>query len=546
MSKKRNKSRYKNQVANQTNNTSQLTKSEVFDVMKMATRIYTKDIRGSFNTDISNANLKELNGGTSIPTLEGVDKSLANYKNNEKKLQRYCEFMEIFDSLFKNIITWYSGLLSFDLEIVCDNNYDHDYTNEDYLSDKKRFHKFIKSFNYEYYFPIVLHKCLIRDTYFTWFRTSEGTIDNEVEQEVYKIKKMPKYALQTMPQEFCTITEEWDKGFLYDFDMEYFNQYGVSIKGYDPIFRKYINRVYDNYGNDYKIGQPLNKRNGISNTKVQTSPEYGAWVFKLDSSTATITPFLCSMINTCLDDKFVEKLQKDKDMLSAYALVVGEIPLKDKQAGAKQSDALALDGDTLMRFMELVKQGLQKNINAVAVPTKSPKLYQFQDYNEKMYDNRLKTTAGKGASTSSMVYSSDKSSQSEIEAQIMNDFMFVEKMYRQFENMLNYYGNKKTKRYKFSCKFSGCTQPMIRDKINKNFRETASIGFVPNVSSWAKLFNMNPVDFEHSLEEAKYGNLQDLLVPLISIHTMKSTNNNGGRPESDDLSESGAVARDYE
>ena len=216
---------YKNQVANQTNNTSQLTKSEVFDVMKMATRIYTKDIRGSFNTDISNANLKELNGGTSIPTLRGVDKSLANYKDNEKNLQRYCEFMEIFDSLFKKIITWYSGLLSFDLEIVCDNNYDHDYTNEDYLSDKKRFHKFIKSFNYEYYFPIVLHKCLIRDTYFTWFRTSEGTIDNEVEQEVYKIKKMPKYALQTMPQEFCTITEEWDKGFLYDFDMEYFNQY---------------------------------------------------------------------------------------------------------------------------------------------------------------------------------------------------------------------------------------------------------------------------------------------------------------------------------
>ena len=80
-----------------------------------------------------------------------------------------------------------------------------------------------------------------------------------------------------------------------------------------------------------------------------------------------------------------------------------------------------------------------------------------------MYDNRLKTTAGKGASTSSMVYSSDKSSQSEIEAQIMNDFMFVEKMYRQFENMLNYYGNKKTKIYKFSCKFSGCTQPMIRE-----------------------------------------------------------------------------------
>lgn len=73
------------------------------------------------------------------------------------------------------------------------------------------------------------------------------------------------------------------KGLLWDFDMNYFLQPGVDIDGFDPAFKKYYNNVFGDNQNPwhYIPTNPLDSREGIFATWTQTSPDDGAWCFKL-------------------------------------------------------------------------------------------------------------------------------------------------------------------------------------------------------------------------------------------------------------------------
>ena len=80
--------------------------------------------------------------------------------------------------------------------------------------------------------------------------------------------------------------------------------------------------------NNYIPSNPLNKRDGSWSYIVQTSPDEGAWGFSYDTSTYTHVPPLASFMKDTLLNDEIKKLQYDKDMISAYGILVGEIQLK--------------------------------------------------------------------------------------------------------------------------------------------------------------------------------------------------------------------------
>ena len=89
------------------------------------------------------------------------------------------------------------------------------------------------------------------------------------------------------------------------------------------------------------------------------------------------------------------------------------------------------------------------------MPTENNKFYQFQDYNESMYTNHNLNTSALGASATRVIYTTDKCSEAELIAQITTDAGEIKKLYYQFTNFLNFFINKKTKKYKFYFHFDG-------------------------------------------------------------------------------------------
>jgi hypothetical protein len=243
--------------------------------------------------------------------------------------------MESFDMIYKRLVKYYTGMLSFDLDISCINAYapNTDYKSKEYKEDLRRVYKFLDSFDYKSEFRKVVKELLRRQNYFTWFRDSQGTFDGAtIDLNDESKHKTSRYTLQTMPQKFCKITGRWEYGYLYDFDMTYFTKAGTSLDSYDPVFRKYWKNTFgDASFQNYVPTAPLQNRYGDYALWTQTSPDDNAWVFTFDENNIVSTPFLVPNILNFLTNKEIEGLQKDKDMISARGILAGEIQLLDKQ-----------------------------------------------------------------------------------------------------------------------------------------------------------------------------------------------------------------------
>lgn len=534
----------KTQTTSQADYTEALSQKELMDVLQFAMQVYNTDPLGFFTPNMNNRTIVDLNNNPLVPTKERVKTALSDYKNHTDELQAYSEFMESFDMLYKRITEYYSNMLAFDLDISCTNAYapDRDYKSEEYKEDLRRVYKFLDAFDYKAEFHKVVKELLRHQNYFTWFRDSIGSFnDGEISLNENDKHKTSRYTLQTMPQKFCKITGRWEYGYLYDFNMIYFTRAGISLDSYDPVFRKYWKNVFDSDDNGYFPTAPLADRYGEFEEWTQTSPDDNAWVFTMDEANIAATPFLAPNILNFLTDKEVEALQNDKDIISARGILAGEIQLLDKQKSGQSTDAMAYNMKTLMKMLALVKKGLTNNINAVAMPAASPKFYQFSDSNTDMVTKQTNNTVGQVVSASRIIYSSDKMSETEAKNAVVTDYNMIAKLYPQFEHFLNFFVNKKTRKYKFAFRFSGSTYPFMREELLTKYTALMDKGVVLAPRAYAKIVDMTPMDFDRLLEEGKYSEWADKLTSMMmSIYTMSGKDgatggtgsaNGGGRPK---------------
>ena len=122
------------------------------------------------------------------------------------------------------------------------------------------------------------------------------------------------------------------------------------------------------------------------------------------------------------------------------------------------------------------------------------------------------------------------------------DELLAESIYPQFEEFLNYFANKETKKFKWKFRFVGCNDQFDRLRRQKEAFTYADKGVVlPN--KIASSLGLNKIELERELEEANATGFTDKLMTMININTMSP--NNAGRPTKDDtdLTDSGAKTR---
>lgn len=510
-----------------------LSEQEVMEVFQAAQQIY-----GWFTPQLANQNLIGLNNNPKIPTRESLTKALEAAPYDTKLLVEYSQFAEVFDRLYSKTIEYYANILKFDYSwqpLVYKGMEDYEYLEEpEYWEDWNRVAKFLDKFNPKHEFPKVVKEVLRSGKYFTWFRDSQGNINDtgEINLDDTKETKCQSYTLQTMPQDWCMITGKWERGWLYSFNMTYFTQAGTSLQSYAPVFRTYFKKNFDGDGTKpYNPITPLGSRDSNFALWQDTSPDVGAWCFMMDDSNADSPPPLVSLIRGVLSDIDMENLQRNANMLGAKGLLYGDIGMLDKQKSGNTQDATSFNANTLTKFLRLVRQGITESINIAAMPTEGTKFAQFDASKvEDMYNNQLKTTAGNASSASRIIYSSDKVGQAELEAQIQNDCNFMGKLYRQFENFLDFYINKKTRKYKFHVTLNGYNYKFLEEKKKKNLLELADKGFVLDPSMYASIVDMSPQDFIRSLKAGQKVTTK-LFSQILNAYTQSSKDS--GRPNLD-------------
>lgn len=522
-----------------------LEKQEVVDVIEFAQNLWAAEKYGLYTPWLQNQLLNNLNNNPRIPDYKSIVEALSSYKESAKNLQDYMEFMQKFDMIFARTLMSYVNVLSFDLTITCKNAFTQaDYQSAEYAEDKKRIYKFLDNFDYKAEFRKMLQEMLRHEVVYTWFRKTKWG------------NKGMKCALQILPQNRCMLTGYWEKGMLFDFDMNYFLQPGVDIDGFDPEFKKYYNNVFGTTENPWRYvpTNPLSSRDGTFAMWTQTSPDSGAWVWKFDMSNFNTTPYLAPFLKDAIRNDEIAILQYNKDIASAYGILAGEIKTFDNAKSGTVANQFTIDPALIGVLMGKVKQGLQgigtkgdstSTTKAVAMPVENIKWFQFSDSNPTMYEQQLANSAGVGSGISRVIYSSDRMSNAEIEAGIIDQYNTVKQVYSQFNNFLEFFGNQLTKKYKFKFSFDGCSYPFEREKRFERLTKAADKGIVLGPSAWASAMGYTPMEFDRLLDEAKYGDFSNKWQLMLNTNTT-AQESQGGRPRKDDgdLTDSGESSRD--
>lgn len=509
-----------------------VTREQLNDVLKFSQALYLADIGGAYSPWMSNDILKSLNNNSKVPTFDDIKRALAEYKTSESNLQDYSQFMSHWDMIFQRTVMSYVNVLAFDMMIVPgDSMSREDYASDEYKKDKEKVYNFLENFDWKRSFRDILYQTFLNGVFFVNFRkTKWGT-------------KGVKAAVQILPQDRCMITGAWDKGLLFDFDMNFFLQPGVDIDNYDPSFKKIYNRVFGpeaKYVN-YIPSNPLNDRKGTYAYWTQLSPDDGFWAFKFDTSNFNSSPYLSPYLKDAFLNEELMELQRDKDIISAYGILAGEIKTFDSDKSQK-ANQFVIDPVTLGGFMAKVKKGLENRIKAAAVPLENIKFFQFNDNNTDMYTNQLSTSSGVGSGVSRVIYSSDRMSNAEVEAGITDQYNTMKPMYYQFENFMNFFIGKLRTKYKFKIVFDGCSYKFEREARMDRLTKMADKGLVLGSSAWAAAAGYDPIVFERMLEQGAYSDFKDKFSLMLNVNIgNQGSNESVGRPKKDDndLSESG-------
>lgn len=505
---------------------SQISEAEVWNVLEFANAVYSRSQNGVFTPDLLNRRMSDITLNPSIADESKVTTALNNPKENQDELVGYSEYFELTNSMYKRAVRYLGTLLAFDLSYEPINVKDvADMNSEAYKRDLAKVAEFLRKFKYQEEFAKIMQQCIRAETVYTFFRDEDPM----------------RYVLQEMPRKYCKITRKDPYGLVYDFNMLWFVQPSVDINLYPEVFKDYYNVTLS--GKNAPQYLPSAQDPGAWAYYAQTSHEDGAWAFKFSPEIAANIPFLAASFPDVVLQPMIRQLQKNQYIIAASKLIVGEIPFLKDLKGTIQKDQLALNPDTLGKFLALFKQGASDLLKVGALPMQELEEIEFKGDNT-VFESYNRNLAGSTGLNSSFLYSSDKKNAVEARLAMNVDENIVHHMYAQFEDFLDFNINRLTKKYKFAFKFEGFNVYTDRTERHGQTIKLAQMGFV-DINRIAHIFGTDAFGLEKRLMMAKSSNLLDLLTILPNANTAFGE---AGRPSKDDgeLSEAGSQTRETE
>ncbi len=509
-----------------------LSEEEVYDVLKMAQSIYSGVSGQGFypsvwTPDLVNQRFRDITLTPQVATLAKINEALSAPKENEEALIGYSQWLELNSILYRRVLLYYSGLLSFDWNYVATNVKDSkEFKSPSYKRDLLVVQEFFDKFNVKESFATVLKEMLRNETYY-------GVLRDEGE----------RFTIQELPRQYCKLVGRFDYGLLFSFNMNWFLQGGLNLDMYPEIFKKFYRQAFmDSSTKGYNPALPVGSRDSNWVYWVDCDPEKNFVAFKLFPEIGTNISFLSAYMPDAILQPLVRSLQLDSYIADASKLLAGAVPyLKDAKASVK--DQIALSPETLGKFLALMKSALPQAIKVVSVPLEDIQGVEFTG-NEKMYDSYLSTAAASSGVNSRLIYAKDRQNLLETKLSMDIDINILRPVYWMFENMLQFWVNQRTSKYKFKFIFEGFNTTIDRDERRTSVLQLAENGLVLE-QKFASAWGMSPFDLRRMMEESKASDFVGRLTPIVKASQKPaSTNENGRHPKKEsELSDSGGQSR---
>lgn len=396
-----------------------------------------------------------------------------------------------------------------------------------------------------------------------------GKVFYVLRTDIDKVHNKVNYAfLQQLPQQWCKIIGFNNiSGYTVSFDMMYFMQPGTDVTQYGDLFQPYLNDFADMfvvpdvpkptrkvvYQAEFRperlkanaVGRPeVFQQNGRWAYYVSL-PVDKVWTFEIEDSTAaTITPF-SGMLMTYAQQSDYEAAQLSLVLNPLIKIFTGEIPYYSSN-GAKEDDGfrLSLGLRTLFEayFADLMAQNNTSGAAFFSAPVENIKSH---DYAESANANEVSSSFNKyevqKIGLSGLIPLDDpKAGQANLSALL--EGRFGDKVYRDYERMMNYLYSSLNLKYGWEFKMFGTIY--TDETIRKNAQTSIANGDTSGYFTLCALDGQSWVDKVSMAKAINNSGLLELLTPPPTAYTQSSGQNSGGRPRNETITEGNEKSED--
>lgn len=297
------------------------------------------------------------------------------------------------------------------------------------------------------------------------------------------------------------------------FDFSYFAKYPEALETWDSSFQS----MYNTYKND------------TTNYRWQILDPEKTICIKADPDLDEILPFFIGTFEALLDLIDARTLQRNKDIIQNYKLILQKIPAFN-ETSAKELDDFKLEWDTIKQFAAQLADNVPEAVGVVTTPMDIDTV----DFNPDDDSNDLVSSSMKqvfsDSGVSQLLFNSETTGSTGIDASIKSDAAVTWNLVKAIENW--------TKRFIKYRETSVSFEFEILDVniFNKDAAVTRELSLansgVPNKMKLAATSGMTPTEALSSMIwENQYLKIHENWVPLQTSYTMSSSE---GRPSAED------------
>lgn len=186
--------------------------------------------------------------------------------------------------------------------------------------------------------------------------------------------------------------------------------------------------------------------------------------------------------------------------------------------------------DLLGKFLAVARKGLSDQIGLVALPVDNIETVDFDVDDNNIVTDYIQALSQQGIASADVLMSNNKlnSHQSKLASAI--DGNIIRSLYKSFADFIDFFVNSRTKKYKFHVSFHDINVPDDRAERENRFKTNAAMGIV-DVQYAARVFDLNPFEFERRLAMSKSSEFEKNLISLMSLNNQSANMQNVGRPK---------------
>ena len=467
---------------------------------------------GTYQPIYSEQLLQKVNVNPMAASSEQIEKWLLAPQYFDQNLRHLSQYLSYAVGQYNRSVWYLHSLKAFNYKLLpSDSDIEVNINEDDYLHAYDICLRTLQKMNIRYQIPKADLQVMTDGAAFYWISETDDTI-----------------SLLPLPCDYCYLTSPFTYGFLFAIDLTFFDQF-VSIPNQIPELTKAYNKFVE-------MRTALYKGEALAPYQYYQVPPSQGWAFTFDPIHADKLPPLASAMSASLDTLSYKEIIKNKIALDLYKVIAMKIPLD------KDNKAMSISYTLAEEITQTIQSLLPENIKVFSSPFDSEAINtdQAEKFDQIVNISNDSVYASLGLSQG-LFGSSQVKMAAALQLSSNVDFNYVEHMYRQYENFINFQLSLKTKKYKFQVQMFG-------NKLNEASDIAMYAGLVSTTNSHLLDFyaatGKEPFQVKSTLLLEKFLGLKELMEPIQSMFNSKS--DKGGRPSQTTVDESGESTRSYD